>query len=91
MATYNKQKVRLNKYGECHLVDNADRKFGSSDIYYAAAITFHNQMPGMGKELPDGVYLFTHIELAKALERAQGNREDLPEVKKNWLLRLLGY
>ena len=91
MATYRGYEVKINKHGKCYLVDNIDRKFGSSDTYYAIALTFHDQIPEMGKELPSGTYLFTHLELAKALDRSEGNREDLPVVKKNWLHRILGW
>jgi len=90
MATYNDQEVKIKQYGECHLINNSERKFGSSNVYFAVALKFHDQTQGIGKDLPDDVYLFTHLELCQALDRARDNREDVPPVTRPWLLKLLG-
>jgi len=90
MAKDNDQEVKIKQYGECHLVDNSERKFGSSNVYFAVALKFHDQAQGIGKDLPDDVCLFTHLELCQALDRSKGNREDIPSVTRPWLLRILG-
>jgi len=90
MATYNDKEVEIDKDGKCYLLDNTERKFGSSDVYFAVSLTFNDQVPGMGKELPNGIYLFTHLELAKAHERSERNPEDLPK-SKNWFTRLFSW
>lgn len=62
------------------MVDNQERKFGSTLHYYPATIVYDDMTRPA---------LFTRHQLEEAIERAASNPEDIPE-KTNWLQRIFG-
>lgn len=61
-------------------VDNKNRKFGSSLIYYPVII-----IDDVGKKAPA---LFTIHQIEEAMARADANYEDIPEEKKNFIQKI---
>jgi len=62
------------RMGDLQKVDNKDRKFGSNSEYYYIRVQRENN--------DEVALLFTEHEIKVALDRAEKNTEDLPEVGK---------
>ena len=60
-------------------VPNAERRFGSATEYYPAIIVHGaRQMPA----------LFTPADISRAMQRADANPEDMPELRRSFWRRV---
>ena len=72
--------MNKSKLGQLVEVPNKDRKFGSSNVYYAVHATWD------GQDIP---LLMTPDEYSTMYFRGKGNSEDIPQLKISWLQRFI--
>jgi len=63
-------------------VENKDRRFGAATEYYPAVIVHGSrQMPA----------LFTPADISQAMQRADANPEDMPELRRSFWHRIIAW